>query len=359
MKKHQLTAILTFHWANNYGALLQSWALKTFLQKHGVRVKFINLVPVALPKGIRAWWHGRYFWFFRKFYLGIWDRCCKTPEKLRKKYRNIDTCVIGSDQVWNRRITGDFCFAYFGDFLFPSALPIPYAASVGEDSWPYTENETANIATLLSHVPEPLLVRENQLKIWCEEKIKVSSLLVCDPSLLNGDVSVLLNNKQARCGQGQIVSYKFSRSHEYYDFMQKLSAKFNLPVLLLADPVQKTGMRSVFKLSVNQWIGAITSGDLVITDSFHGLCLALLGHRDFLLLPNDKVKRNSRQLSLLEKLGLEDRMSLSYDEALEKAKKLPQIDYVKVDKLLEQWRQESGEALLKALEQAWNWKKSQ
>ena len=52
-------------------------------------------------------------------------------------------------------------------------------------------------------------------------------------------------------------------------------------------------------------------------------------------------------------------MSLSYDEALEKEKKLPQIDYVKVDKLLEQWRQESGEALLKALEQAWNWKKSQ
>ena len=37
--------IITFHWATNYGAILQSFALQTILQKMGHTVEIINLKP--------------------------------------------------------------------------------------------------------------------------------------------------------------------------------------------------------------------------------------------------------------------------------------------------------------------------
>ena len=37
--------ILTFHFVNNYGALLQAWALQTFLERSGFAPSFINFRP--------------------------------------------------------------------------------------------------------------------------------------------------------------------------------------------------------------------------------------------------------------------------------------------------------------------------
>lgn len=37
--------ILTFHWATNYGAVLQSYALQEYLSAHGHEVCIINYKP--------------------------------------------------------------------------------------------------------------------------------------------------------------------------------------------------------------------------------------------------------------------------------------------------------------------------
>ena len=38
-------AIVTFHWANNYGALLQAYGLRRTLEKMGHSVQFLDYAP--------------------------------------------------------------------------------------------------------------------------------------------------------------------------------------------------------------------------------------------------------------------------------------------------------------------------
>ena len=45
MKK---TGTITFHWANNYGAVLQSYALQQFLVKSGYDTEIINYIPLRV-----------------------------------------------------------------------------------------------------------------------------------------------------------------------------------------------------------------------------------------------------------------------------------------------------------------------
>ena len=43
--------ILTFHFTNNYGGLLQAYSLRKFLINNGHIVEFINYVPKHIEQG--------------------------------------------------------------------------------------------------------------------------------------------------------------------------------------------------------------------------------------------------------------------------------------------------------------------
>ena len=43
--------ILTFHFTNNYGGLLQAYSLRKFLVNNGHIVEFINYVPKHVEQG--------------------------------------------------------------------------------------------------------------------------------------------------------------------------------------------------------------------------------------------------------------------------------------------------------------------
>ena len=49
--------ILTCHWATNYGAVLQSYALQRFLiQQYGNNVEIINYIPKGYEKTLAEVW---------------------------------------------------------------------------------------------------------------------------------------------------------------------------------------------------------------------------------------------------------------------------------------------------------------
>lgn len=53
--------ILTFHWATNYGAVLQSYALQEALKELGYEVQIINYKPTKFDNNL---WH---LILYRKF----------------------------------------------------------------------------------------------------------------------------------------------------------------------------------------------------------------------------------------------------------------------------------------------------
>ena len=150
--------ILTFHRANNFGATLQSFALKSTIEKLGYKVSFVDywsfdhrgdyeFIPKFRRSSYRSLFSAliqfflkiipitlRRFSFnsFRKQYLIKDNFVIRHKEELRKV--SCDLIVLGSDQIWrksNYNGENQFEWEYFGDFFNPNIPIISYAASMG------------------------------------------------------------------------------------------------------------------------------------------------------------------------------------------------------------------------------------
>ena len=116
---------------------------------------------------------------------------------------------------------------------------------------------------------------------------------------------------------------------------------------------RKFGDIQLSDVSPDFLISLIRDAQYVFTDSFHGSVFSIIYHKSFFTFKrfDDKVKisMNSRIYSLFELFGLEDRLivnQISSEEILRKK----QIDYEKVDSILNRERQRSSDFLLKAIE---------
>ena len=74
--------ILTFHWATNYGAVLQCYALQTYLESLGHKVNVINYKPSFFDESVYK------FLRYRKFlHLSSYFKTIKM-EKMLVDFRN-------------------------------------------------------------------------------------------------------------------------------------------------------------------------------------------------------------------------------------------------------------------------------
>ena len=137
--------ILTFHRAENFGAVLQAYALQTFLKKHGMdpyiidyRCKKIEIVYHIFNPMILIMRRNLFCSIkeYLKRFVSLIDRCRKKHkyQLFREKFLQIMPCdkafhsnmfdayIVGSDQVWNLSITGGVDDYYFLNFLYKQNL---------------------------------------------------------------------------------------------------------------------------------------------------------------------------------------------------------------------------------------------
>ena len=140
--------ILTFHNADNYGAVLQCYALQEHLKKlfPSEEVCVIDHKNPLIEKSYRVFpfsWNGKRSVLGNILRFGYW--CVMVPERMKAKsgfvsFRKNALCVgsdllsdydiifYGSDQIWNKTIVGDD-EAFFGKHY--DGKKIAYAASDG------------------------------------------------------------------------------------------------------------------------------------------------------------------------------------------------------------------------------------
>ena len=126
--------IITFHWATNYGAVLQAYALQEKLSQEGHKASFINYYPARykknyfndvltrhikqIPKRLREIKKERKIALFREKYLNA-TKYYSTSAKLKKANFLYDAYICGSDQIWNESFTSKGerkkTFSYFLD----------------------------------------------------------------------------------------------------------------------------------------------------------------------------------------------------------------------------------------------------
>jgi hypothetical protein len=331
--------IVTFHKANNYGAVLQCYALAETLKKMNHHVELIDLPLHGKIKGFRAQLRDKFisraFLHFKTNLLPL--------ESIDKD--NNDVFVFGSDQVWNPQITKENHLLYFGSWVKPEAKKIAYAASFGLSTWDfpkYTQGVSEQLGSFKS-----LGVREATGVDICKQDFNLDSEKVVDPTLLLNftDYSRLFKKKPKN---GSLACYIFLKDENKMEPIRQMGVNCKLQPILLNDFRLRKGIKSVPFPTVANWLSHIEASDFVLTDSFHCMVFAILFKKNFIAMPAIP-SRAGRMKSLLADLGLASRFFEDINDVNQSPILLENIDYQKVDEKIKLLRESSLTFLQKAL----------
>lgn len=197
--------LLTFHRAYNYGAVLQCYALKKFINANGMDCVVIdywsdlfkNIYYLKCKRTIRHP-HINYtikkikifkllkkrnkgFESFLENYILDGGKTFKKSKQLCEKIMPFDGFIVGSDQVWSDSCAG-FDPVYFLDFsAAENTYKFAYAASLGREELP--SNLQKEYYERLKHF-DYISMREEAGAKQIQRLLKKKVEVACDPTLL-------------------------------------------------------------------------------------------------------------------------------------------------------------------------------
>lgn len=261
-----------------------------------------------------------------------------------------DIYIVGSDVVW--LLSELFGNGRYPDFLaFTDGMDcrrISYAASLGSmspDIWKHKAVQRLYRRELKRF--DMVSVREEDSKKYISEVYFGDVWCCMDPTLLlqAEDFEKLLSLQKHT--QDYMYLYLLDQSEHMCGIVNEICRELDLPIVRCCD--EMGNYSSVLEEAETdgplEFLSRVKNASLVITNSFHGVCFSILFHKNFFYVK--RVKQAYKTEELLKKLDLSDRCVPP--EELKKVISKP-IDYERVDRQLNDWREESLEFLRMALE---------
>lgn len=358
-------AILTQPLGDNYGGILQNFALQTVLKKLGhtpvtidykkesktnsFKRIFLNLLlfrPLKTPYVRKAPRNKQLFRFVSEN-IATTERFNPPLSKDDLAKFNFDAYIVGSDQIWRPRYS-QHVPTYFLDFLKGdnSVKKIAYAASFGTDKIEFSETEIAEVKNLLPEF-DAISVREDSAVELCKKYLKSKAIHLLDPTMLleKDDYSkVIASDENAgkigdnNLAKGRCVSYLLDATPEKLDVFDKVSSALGLEQYSI-----KTKSKLNEKIAVTEWLRAFRDSSFVVTDSFHGVVFSIIFNRPFIVISNS-IRGASRFKSILKIFKLEDRLLENADNLRIDILKSP-LDWASVNNIRNSEKQKALEFL--------------
>lgn len=360
MKK---AGIITFHRAENFGAVMQTFALQQVLRSLGAEAYVIDhrnnniesqyhiLNPSILwsRKNALASFQNYLHRFktlksrrskkkayvsFRNEYLNI------VPES---KWKECNILITGSDQVWNLHLTGGFDDFFFLNFpSIPNQKRISYAASSDKDPNELLKQNAECIKNALEKF-DSLSVREDFLKDKLFEFVKRDIEVLPDPTLLL-DISKYDEIAIKPSEKDYVCVYHMTPTEEGTKLAERIASEKGLKVVELFSGYDIKASDNICKadLSPEELLGYLRYADQIVTTSFHGVAFSVKFGKNFWVI--DKGD-NFRQRNILNKLGLNNRL-IGNTESVDIN---DHIDYKKIEKQLSEMIQSAFDYLRIAL----------
>lgn len=317
--------ILTFHRAHNYGAVLQAYALVTYLINCGLEAEIVDYRPEAIEGA-----HGTIPWgrikrmsvkgkikflikilpfiflrykrakVFEKF-IDVLPTSSKTYTSKDTEICNYDYLVSGSDQVWNPYITRGFDPFYTGH-IKTDAKFISYAASAEITPKQNAIEEYKGILNNFERISVRESIFQKQLSSLTGKKIEQ----VLDPIFLLTpeqwkDFSVKPFNDEP-----YILVYQVKRDANVLRYAHELAAAHHCCVKeITAEAEFFPNSERHVSLSPQEFVGAFVNAKMVVTTSFHGTAFSVMFEKPFVTMmfgnPGDY-----RALDLMNTLGIDN-----------------------------------------------------
>lgn len=377
-------AVITFFQSHdNYGQLLQCYALqqvlrglghRPYLIRYGFHYDFFHWMKKKnlLTKSGRSETrhqlkllihpvkdaHDRGFDEFRKKHLVKSIRCYNSLAELQRNPPKAECYIAGSDQVWAQLLSDDDNRVFFLDFGHETVKRVSYAPSFAVKDYP--DDLKGKLAEQLSRF-DSISVRECSGVRICQE-LGFKATLVLDPTLLlvaNHYKKLVEKPKSAHYCFVYHVNVLSSEELYWNRFSEYNNKKGLLSVASFANPKYGENMEFLEDAqyvypTIESWLGLIEGAEYVLTSSFHGVVFSLLFHKPFVvcLRKESQFAGNDRVVTLLEGVGLTDRI-MRLDAKAEEMVSNP-IDWERVDTFLNQCRNESMAFLTNSLGQDHN-----
>ena len=374
--------IITFHFVNNQGAVLQSYALQKYLSNQGHDVRIIDYRPKYHTVRYDSWKNPiRYsLWYFnmhkqdsirrrsllftrsflrcmywnlmgthrtnsRVFNSFISDKLTCTSKyesykELQKYPPQMDAYITGSDQLWNPDLLDhDFDEAYFLNFGSNDIRKISYAVSIGKK---LSEDECRKINKLCEHL-DAVSLRESSPELL--KAIDRDVHICVDPTLLlNADDYTDIESEVVE-KEPYVFVYGLETSDDIQQAVQQVRNMCGFRVINGSPSTVKltdTNVINVSDYAPDRFLSFIKNAEFVVTNSFHGTVFSILYKKKFITVPH--TTRGRRMIELLNKLGLTGVLwgssefsidnGIDYDSAYSKLTELRRASAVYLEKAL-------------------------
>lgn len=281
--------IATLHFYNNFGSVLQAYALKRTLEKLGYAADILPYRP-RLPEytyfqepTLQQAYAEKCARFadFRRQTLGMEQ----DTDRIEKRWKEYDVYIAGSDIVWGREFSG-LDGAYFLEFAPKDRPKIAYAASVI-----LTENgRTEDDSLFAEWLPffDAVSVRETS-SVPAVQRFtdrKVASAL--DPTLLltrEEYAPLEAECETATVGGPYLLSYFLTHDPAVVDYTNLLAQKLGLRIIhYFADYPGRVFPKDTGCFAFagpGEFLSLVKNAACVFTNSFHGTCFAMIYRKPF------------------------------------------------------------------------------
>lgn len=360
--------IVTLHRAQNYGSVLQAFALQKQIEKLGHQAYILDyyperytnkgllkrlknkssrfnnplvlliakllIYPSYLKKGIQ----------FNKFmhYLNLEKPSFATNEEGMGRFTDADAYCAGSDQIWNSHWNEGVEKALFLDFVPKGKLCLSYAASIGLSNIPANEIDETK---LLLDKFEFLSLREDKGVELVRELGRTDAVQCLDPTLLMSKEEWSLYADDSYKGKEYVLTYNLHHDPEIDKCAKAIASKYHLQIRNISynwHDIVRHGHLD-WCPTVEGFLGLIKNAKYVVADSFHATAFSIIFEKPFVVITPEVA--SSRLSSLLKMLELDDHNINKFTSL--KVIEQP-IDYIRVKSITATKQRESISFLNKA-----------
>lgn len=372
MAKSKKICILTQPLWNNYGCLLQAYALQKCLKAMNYNVvtdefprrflSFSQRVSDRFKRSVDYHILGRKEVNTNPFYPDekSWQKICSNTSRFireridtvdffngksfptKEMINNFDTFIIGSGKVWN--VKDNRVESYFGDFLQVDDKKIfSYAASFGSNEWQFDREKTEQLRELAKRF-RAISVREKEAIELCRDNLSIEAKWVLDPTMLlsKEDYISLFKDKIQEKSEGDLMAYFFDYSEEKTHLVKLIETEKKLISFSI------TAKENEEFPAVEKWLKGFYDAKFIVTDNFYGMVFSIIFEKPFLMILSNQ-EDSTKYLSLLYALGLEERAIEGLEDFNNELLKRD-IDYEKIRKKLFVLIDKSKEFLINSLE---------